>query len=168
MKQILLTAIFLLAVLPSAFGQTKSTPTTPPSNNTAATYSPAELLSIITRLDSKLFDAFNHRDLEALKTMFADDAEFYQDNQGVSNYNQVIEDLKTLFEQSKGNGLRRELVKGSLEVYPMKGYGAIQVGQHRFCHLEEGREDCGTFKFVHIWRQKDGEWKITRVVSYGH
>jgi ketosteroid isomerase-like protein len=169
MKQILLAVIFMPILLPTAFGQAQRTPEVPTSNNPlAATSRQAELLSTITRLDSKLFDAFNSRNLEAMKKIFADDVEFYQDNQGVSDYNGVIDSLKNLFEQSKSNGMRRELVKGSLEVYPIKGYGAIQVGQHRFCHMEQGREDCGTFKFVHIWRQKEREWKITRVVSYGH
>lgn len=168
MKRILLTTLSLLAVSLSAFGQTKGMPAVPPSNNTAAAPGSAELLSTIIRMDSKLFDAFNKRDLDTLKSLFAYDVEFFQDNKGVSNYDQVIENLRSLFEQSKSNGLRRELVKASLAVYPIKDYGAIQIGEHRFCHMENGRENCGTFKFVHIWRQKDGEWKITRVVSYGH
>jgi len=66
------------------------------------------------------------------------------------------------------NGLRRELVKGSLEIYPIPGYGAMEIGEHKFCHLENGKQDCGTFKFVHIWEKKNGEWKISRVVSYDH
>ncbi|MNC99919.1 hypothetical protein D3C83_183680 [compost metagenome] len=53
-------------------------------------------------------------------------------------------------------------------MYPIPGYGAMEVGVHRFCHVENGKEDCGNFKFVHIWQKKDGQWKITRVVSYDH
>jgi Domain of unknown function (DUF4440) len=168
MKQILLTTMLLLTVFPSAFSQTLNTPATSAKNNTATTPKSAELLSTITQLDSKLFDAFNSRNLDTMKTMFATDVEFYHDKDGLSDYKQVIEACRRLFEQSKINGLKRELVKGSLEVYPIKDFGAMQIGEHRFCHMENGREDCGTFKFVHIWRLKDGEWKITRVVSYGH
>ena len=74
--------------------------------------------------------------------------------------------FKTLF--TKTNGLKRELVKGSLEVYPIKDYGAIQEGKHRFCHPENGQQDCGTFKFIHIWKREEGKWKISRIISYGH
>jgi hypothetical protein len=30
------------------------------------------------------------------------------------------------------------LVPGSLEVYPIPGYGAMQIGAHTFCHIEDG------------------------------
>ena len=67
---------------------------------------------------------------------------------------------------------RRELVPGTLEVYPIPGYGAIEVGAHRFYHPKEGttEEVGGTVaaKFLHVWQNKDGEWKITRVISYAH
>jgi len=31
-----------------------------------------------------------------------------------------------------------------------------------------GQPDCGTFKFVQIWHYNNGDWKVTREVSYGH
>jgi hypothetical protein len=46
------------------------------------------------------------------------------------------------------------LVKGSREVYPIKDYGAIEIGAHQFRHKESGKAECGTFKFAMIW-QKD-------------
>jgi hypothetical protein len=61
-----------------------------------------------------------------------------------------------------------------LEVYPIKDYGAIEIGAHRFCHKEKGndaspaRTDCGTFKFAMVWRKIGDSWKISRVLSYGH
>jgi hypothetical protein len=64
--------------------------------------------------------------------------------------------------------LTRHLVKGSLEVYPIKNYGAIETGSHTFCHSENGKSDCGTFKFVHIWELQNGRWKITRIITYDH
>lgn len=168
MKQGILTVLVLLVMTGFVFGQSPTTPQAPAGTPPAATKEATELFSTISRLDSQLFEAFNTRNLEVLKMMFAKDVEFYHDTGGVANYDQTIENLKNLFEQSKTNGLRRDLVKGSLEVYPIKDFGAIQIGQHRFCHKEPGRDDCGTFKFVHVWRFKDGEWKISRVVSYGH
>jgi hypothetical protein len=58
------------------------------------------------------------------------------------------------------------LVQGSIEVYPMTGYGAIQMGEHRF--VEAGAETSTIAKFVHLWRQENGLWRISRVLSFEH
>lgn len=120
----------------------------------------------IARMDSVVFHAFNTRDIEKFKSLFTEDLEFYHDKGGLTNYEHTINFMKETAKNN--NGLRRDLVKGSLEVYPIPGYGAMEIGTHTFCHLENGKQNCGTFKFVHIWQKKNGEWKITRVVSYDH
>jgi ketosteroid isomerase-like protein len=125
-----------------------------------------ELFETIARMDAKLFDAFNAHDLDAMMEMFADDLEFYQDNDGVSNYQQSKDDFTKML--ASVPDIRRELVKDSLEVYPIKDYGAIEIGIHRFCHKEHGKEECGSFKFVHVWRKIGNSWKISRIISYGH
>ena len=125
-----------------------------------------ELYFAIAHMDSVLFNAFNSRDAEKLKTLFTEDLEFYHDLGGLTNYTQNMEAFKNT--AAKNNDLKRELIEGSLEVYPVKDFGAMQIGEHRFCHTENGKPDCGTFKFVHIWKKINDEWKISRVVSYGH
>lgn len=125
-----------------------------------------DLYREIAEMDRVLFEAFNNRDLQKQETIFARDIEFFHDQGGVSNYDQLIENTKRLFAQN--SGLKRTLVPGSLEVYPIKDYGALEVGKHTFCHLESGRNDCGTFKFVQIWQKRSDGWKLTRVISYGH
>ncbi len=133
-------------------------------------YSPIskELYDEISHMDSIMFAAFNAHDLEKLKATFSKDLEFYHDKGGLANYEQTIENFRSLFEKNKNIGLRRKLVKESLEVYPIKDYGAIEIGEHDFCHLENGKDDCGQCKFVHTWQKKDGQWKVTRIVSYDH
>ena len=120
----------------------------------------------IARMDSVVFNAFNTRDIEQFKSFFAEDLEFYHDKGGLTGYDHTINFLKTTAKQN--NQLRRELVKGSLQVYPIPGYGAMEIGAHTFCHMENGKQDCGTFKFVQIWQKKNDKWIITRVVSYDH
>jgi len=120
----------------------------------------------IAHMDSAVFNAFNSRNVEKFKSLFALDLEFYHDKGGLTNYDQTVDFLKTTTKNN--NQLRRDLVKGSLEVYPIPGYGAMQIGAHTFCHMENGKQECGTFKFVHIWQKNNEEWKITRVISYGH
>jgi hypothetical protein len=125
-----------------------------------------ELYGEIAHMDSLLFDAFNTQNLDTLKAFFTQDLEFYQDNEGLALYTKTISDFKTMFGQT--DKIKRELVKGSLEIYPIKDYGAIEIGLHKFCHIENGKNECGTFKFIHIWQKKDNNWKISRVISYGH
>ena len=120
----------------------------------------------IARTDSALFGAFNAKDFLKFQSMFSKDLEWYQDNGGLLKYKTVFDNFSTMFKQQPD--LKRELVMGSLEVHPIKDYGAIEIGMHRFRHFENGKEEAGTFKFLMIWQKKDGLWKISRVVSYDH
>lgn len=104
--------------------------------------------------------------MKTFRAFFARDLEFYQDNDGLKLYAQTMKDFTSLFAQPAP--LYRELVPGSLEMYPIKGYGAIQGGSHRFCQLEDGKDECGIFKFLHVWRKTGSRWAISRVVSYAH
>ncbi|MDJ0652979.1 MAG: nuclear transport factor 2 family protein [Xanthomonadales bacterium] len=126
----------------------------------------AHLEQQILAMDKRLFDAFNQRDLEATGDIFDPDIEFYHDTGGLSRYEQAMENSRRLF--ANAGDLTRVLLHDSLEIHPIAGYGALQTGQHRFCHTENGQMDCGTFKFMHIWRHHNGRWTLSRVVSYGH
>jgi hypothetical protein len=125
-----------------------------------------ELYNTIALQDSLLFEAFNARNLEAMKTFFDEGLEVYQDNTGIRNFTETVEAFAGLFE--KDYALTRKLIAGSLEVFPIKDFGAIETGSHTFCHMEKGKPDCGTFKFMHIWKYREGKWKISRLITYGH
>ena len=125
-----------------------------------------ELLAEIQKADTELFDAFNACDLKTMGQIFAKDLEFYHDLAGLSGYDSTMASTKNNCDRKLK--LRRELVEDSHQVYPMGDEGAIQVGQHTFCHPENGQDVCGTFDFVHVWRRVEGGWKVARVVSYGH
>ncbi len=147
----------LLLVSSTTFGQQSGDQAIKTSGN---------LYNEIVHMDSILFTAYNTQNLDAFKKIFTEDLEFYHDKGGLMDYRKSIEATKALF--ARDTTLRRELIKGSLEVYPIKDYGAVQIGIHRFCHLENGRQDCGNFKFVHIWKKTGNEWKLARVISYDH
>jgi ketosteroid isomerase-like protein len=136
------------------------------TTNPTSTLNNRELVDAIAAMDARIFDIFNSHNLEMLMSMFTEDLEFYQDNDGLKNYRQCSEDFRKLF--ANNADIKRELVKDSLEVYPIKDYGAIEIGAHRFCHTENGRDDCGSFRFVMVWRKIGDSWKVSRVVSYGH
>ena len=120
-----------------------------------------ELTKTITKLDAELFDAYNTCKLDKLRTFFADDVEFYHDEGG------VMTGVDSITEAVKNNicgKVRRDLV--STEVFPMKNFGAVQSGVHRF--TAKGEPGQGEALFFHVWQFKNDTWKITRVISYYH
>ena len=117
-------------------------------------------------MDSVLFEAYNSGNIDKLKNIFDEGLEFYHDTGGLNTYEKTLDGLQNIFDRHQGH--KRELINGSLEVYPIKNYGAMEIGVHKFCHIENGKENCGTFKFIHIWKKINNAWKITRVISYGH
>jgi ketosteroid isomerase-like protein len=127
-----------------------------------------DLYDQISHMDTVLFDAYNARDLATLETLFTPDLEFYHDRGGLTFYQQNMDLFKATF--ASDTTVRRALVEGSLEVYPIKGYGAVEIGVHRFYSTEKGQPEklTATAKFVHIWRKTDDGWKISRVISYDH
>jgi ketosteroid isomerase-like protein len=127
---------------------------------------PAQLRQLVLELDRKMFDAYNAHDVPRLMSWFAPDVEFFQDTEGLAGFQDIQSSLTNVLADNKD--IRRDLVAEGVEVYPIKDYGAIQIGRHRFCHTENGKPDCGTFRFVRVWRLKDGAWKVAREISFGH
>jgi hypothetical protein len=121
------------------------------------------LFDELARMDEELFDAaFVTCSAGRFRALFTEDAEFYHDRTGVS----VGEAVRTLKSCPRDDGVTRTLVPGSLEVYPMQGYGAIQIGRHVFARKgEPGSEEA---KFVHLWKQENGVWRLARVLSFDH
>jgi uncharacterized protein (TIGR02246 family) len=131
-----------------------------------ASPAPDLLFQTIQSLDTQLFDAYNRCDLEKFGSFLADDLEFYHDVGGFSRGRQATVDA---VKNNICGKVTRELVPGTLEVYPIANYGAVETGVHRFHHPgHETADSIGEAKFVHLWQNKDGVWKITRVISYDH
>ncbi|RXS93505.1 nuclear transport factor 2 family protein [Silvibacterium dinghuense] len=126
---------------------------------------PDPLFQTIQSLDTKLFDAYNHCDLETLGAMVSDDLEFYHDQTGLSVGKAPF---LAAIKQNICGKVQRELLKDTLEVYPLKNYGAVELGIHRFSHPGHPENGPGDARFITLWQNKDGQWKVTRVISYDH
>lgn len=126
------------------------------------------LFEQIARLDGEVFAAFNScaapGQLDKHAGYFSEAVEFYHDNGGVT-WNR--KDMIANTQKHVCGNFRRELVPGSLRVYPIKDFGAISTGVHQFCQLKSGTCE-GVADFVIIWHQVQGRWLITRVLSFGH
>ncbi len=66
--------------------------------------------------------------------------------------------------------LRREVIEGTVNVFPMNNIGAIISGEHVFYIQESGKSEHldGYGKFMQLWVFKNNEWKMSRVFSYDH
>jgi hypothetical protein len=118
----------------------------------------------VRELDTQVFDAYNTCNMKVFAKFFSPTVEFYHDDGGASF------DRKTVVANTRNficGKVRRELLPSTFRVYPIKGYGAIEEGEHRFCEIQTGKCE-GIARFLMIWRQAMGRWMLTRVVSYGH
>ena len=122
------------------------------------------LYRTVEALDRQLFDAYNACDLEAFRALLADDLEFYHDQGGLMLGADATTDATRKYICGK---VRRELVPGTLEVDKIEGYGAIEIGAHRFCEAE-GDKCMGIARFVQVWKREGDAWKATRILSFGH
>lgn len=129
----------------------------------------------LEKMDNLLFEeSFSNCNMDVLRKVLSEDLEFYHDKNGITKGKAVFINS---FEKNMCEGtqkLRRELVAGSLEVFPLYEngnlYGAIQKGVHEFYIEPAGKPafKTGIAKFSHLWLKEDGQWKLSRGLSYDH
>jgi hypothetical protein len=124
-----------------------------------------QLYDTIVKLDSIFFAAYNtcSINLDKYAAFYADSLEFYHDQGGYSNSKQ------STVEATKRNicgKVTRELVKGSIEVYPIKDFGAIEIGLHMFHNNQEPPpRHPKVGRFTLILHYTESGWKISEVIS---
>tara|TARA_R110002167_G_scaffold266779_3_gene473564 strand:+ start:1436 stop:1927 length:492 start_codon:yes stop_codon:yes gene_type:complete len=121
-----------------------------------------ELYREIVAMDSIFFNAYNSCDLNKQASIYSDNIEFYHDKGGLMTSKQDIMDGT---EKNICGKVTREVLKESIEVYPIKGYGAVQIGFHKFHNKQEPDATSYPSKFIIIWQNVNDSWRITKVVS---
>jgi hypothetical protein len=151
------TIILSLAFIIPTKGQTKTERYTPKPFEPSS----KELFKTISELDSIYFDTYNTCKLAKMDSLTSDDLEFYHDRNGLSNSKKdYIESIK----KNICGKVTRTLTKRSIEVYDIRGYGAVEIGYHSFKNIYETGESEPS-KFIILWRLKDKQWQLTRVIS---
>lgn len=146
----------LIAFLMSffAFGQINEIPKYKPADT--------KLYNEIVKMDTKYFNAYNSCDMKTQEEIYDENLEFFHDKGGLSTSKS---DLLKALKENICNKVKRTLIKGSVEVYPIKDYGAIQMGYHKFYNKQEPNAKSIPSKFVVVWKNKNNRWKITKVIS---
>ena len=153
MKSIFLSIIIIL-IIPFSVGAQSEIPTYKPVDQ--------KLHATISSMDSIFFDAYNSCNMEKQKEIYADDIEFFHDKSGLSTSKSDI------LEATKNNicgKVTRSLIKGSIEVYPINNYGAVEIGYHKFFNNQEPDAPSNPSKFIIMWHYEKEQWKITKVIS---
>jgi hypothetical protein len=129
-----------------------------------------DLLTVIGSLDHAFFEAYNKCELGKIESLFTNDVEFYHEKSGqLTSRQRVMDVISKNLCGDKSNRVRRELVEGTLQVYPIDNYGALAIGEHRFYLTQAGQKEKldGIGRFANLWQLKDGEWRMSRVFSMG-
>lgn len=121
-----------------------------------------ELYEKIVALDKQYFDAYNTCDMETQANMYAEDIEFFHDKGGLMTSKP---DLLQSLKDNICDKVTRELVPGSIEVYPINNYGAIEIGYHKFYNSEEPDAISTPSKFIAVWKNTNENWQMTKVIS---
>ena len=123
---------------------------------------PTSLYDSIATMDAMWENAYNNCKLDVMEELISEDLEFYHDQGGLMTSKQKLNEALKVNICGK---VTRQLKEGSLEVYRIKGYGAVEMGLHAFHNKNEPGLEVHYSKFVHIWKRDDGKWRITRVIS---
>jgi len=134
-----------------------------------------QVKQLIFEKDSLFWVAYNNCNVEAMGSWLTDDVEFYHDKGGPSIGRDTL--MAIIKKNLCGNNdfrLRRAALKRTVNVFVMhssnKVYGAIISGQHVFYVNEKGKKEFldGLARFMQLWIIKDGQWKMSRILSYDH
>jgi hypothetical protein len=136
----------------------------------------AMLQEAVAARDAELFaTAFEQCDPPKLRAMLTDDFEMYHDKDGVvaRSGDAFVADYARQCSAASAPGAwrsRRELVKASLTVDPVPGFGAIEDGEHLFYERQgDGPEKlAGRAHFTHVWALTTTGWRLARVLSFSH
>jgi hypothetical protein len=141
----------------------------------ASSQTDEQVKRLIFQKDSLFWVAYNKCDVESRSSVLTDDVEFYHDKGGPSFGRDTL--MAVIKKNLCGSGnfrLRRAAVKGTVNVFVMRAnnnvYGAIISGEHVFYVNEKGKEEFldGRARFAQLWMLKDGQWKMSRILSYDH
>lgn len=142
------------------------------TQNHAQVEKSSELYKTILQKDSLLFSVgFNTCDIKQYENLLSDNLEFFHDKDGISGKAKFLYDLKNgLCKNPEIRQVKRILVEESTEIFPLYKnemlYGAIQNGAHLFYENEETQP--GIAKFSNVWMLENGNWKLTKSLSFDH
>lgn len=134
------------------------------------------LTEAIAARDAEFFDIlFNRCDPERMRAYLTPDFEMYHDRDGAipPGADAFVADYRRFCTERQAPNAwrsRRELLRPTLNVHPVPGFGAIEDGEHQFYERQgDGPERLvGHARFTQLWKLTPDGWRLARVFSYAH
>lgn len=128
------------------------------------------LETTVLQRDKQFWQAYNTCNVSEIRNYFTNDMEFYHDKSGLtSSLETFMKSISDNLCKANRPELQRKAIEDSIKVFPLNHYGAIISGKHSFYRVENGHQILDSVaQFTHIWRNSDGVWKMSRVLSYDH
>ena len=125
----------------------------------------------VERADQAFWAAYNVCDRDRMANAFTEDAEFYHDITGLTRgRDAIVASLMSGPCGTPGQHLRRQVVEGTVQAFPLADQNIFLVGDHQFYVRQDGKAEhvSARARFADVWRREDGRWRMARVVSYDH
>lgn len=125
----------------------------------------------VEQADEAFWAAYNDCDRDRMADAFTEDAEFYHDITGLTRgRDAIVASLMSGPCGTAGQHLRREVVQGTVQAFPLADRNIFLVGDHQFYVRQDGKAEhiSARARFADVWRREDGRWRMARVVSYDH
>lgn len=130
----------------------------------------------IAAMDDSLFAAiYDECDTGVVARLVTEDFEMYHDINGLmaasrSQFVSALERACAMQRAGEYPRMRRELTRGTMKVYPVPNYGAMQVAEHSFYELLPAGEErlIGRALLTNVWRRDVAGWMLARSLSYDH
>jgi hypothetical protein len=129
----------------------------------------------VNDLDAGLFQAFNQRNSEAMRRYYATDVEFLHDHvRRTLNHDTVVTTFRKKIDGDyieRHQVVQREPIEESIRLFPIPGYGVLEVGNHRLIisNRESKRVTATTVgTFVHVIKTGEHEDQIKMALSCDH
>lgn len=116
----------------------------------------------ILSLDAVYFKAYNTCDMDVQSEMYSNNIEFFHDKSGLATLKEEI--LKGIKRNVFGK-VTGTLIEGSVEIYPINNYGAVQISYHKFHNKAEPNAESIPSKFIVMWHNDNNNWKMSKVIS---
>ncbi len=114
-----------------------------------------KLHEAITAANEKFMTAFNNGDAAGVAALYTENGQLMPTNSDVMAGKQAIQ---AFWQGAMDMGIK----SAKLEIVEVEDHGDTAIEVSRYMLLGEGDQELDSGKYVVIWKQEDGQWKLYR------
>lgn len=114
-----------------------------------------DLWAVINAANSRFVATFNRGDAAGLAALYTEDGQLLPPNAGLLTGRTAVEGF---WQAAMDMGIK----KAAIETGEVEDLGGTAIEVSRFKLYGEGDQELDQGKFIVVWKQVDGEWKLHR------